>query len=150
MVVVVVVILEKEGAVMQHRGVPSLPSAVTIHGFVYNYALQNDLLKKTYHLNVKTFKKNKFSISIRRFQPRKATGCMKSSKMTCFFVCTMHILKTSDGQVSRHGLKRALTWSSLGHFWAVMTPRTVSRVNPRRGHEILQCGRISPPHSSPF
>lgn len=56
-VVVVVVILEKEGAVMQHRGVPSFPSAVTIHGFVYNYALQNDLLKKTYHLNVKTFKK---------------------------------------------------------------------------------------------
>lgn len=45
-VVVVVVILEKEGAVMLHRGVPSLPSAVTIHGFVYNYALQNDLLKK--------------------------------------------------------------------------------------------------------
>lgn len=37
------VILEKEGAVMQQRGVPSLPSAVTTHGFVYNYALQNDL-----------------------------------------------------------------------------------------------------------
>jgi hypothetical protein len=31
---------------MQQRGVPSLPSAVTTHGFVYNYALQNDLKKK--------------------------------------------------------------------------------------------------------
>lgn len=41
--VVVVVVIQEEGAVMQHRGVPSLPSAVTIHGFVYNYALQNDL-----------------------------------------------------------------------------------------------------------
>lgn len=37
------VIVEKEGAVMQQRGVPSLPSAVTTPGFVYNYALQNDL-----------------------------------------------------------------------------------------------------------
>lgn len=41
---VVMVILEKEGAMMQQRGVPSsLPSAVTTRGFVYNYALQNDL-----------------------------------------------------------------------------------------------------------
>lgn len=79
---------------------------------------------------------------------KEATGCMKSSKMTCFFMCTMHILKTSDGHVSRQGLKTAdmqLTGPFLGcDDW------TVSRVNPRRGHEILQCGRISPPHSSPF
>lgn len=40
---VVMVILKKEGAMMQQRGAPSLPSAVTTHGFVYNYALQNDL-----------------------------------------------------------------------------------------------------------
>lgn len=78
MVVVVVVILEKEGAVMQHRGVPSLPSAVTIHGFVYNYALQNDLLKKPYHLNnVKRLKYiyiymvSNFQWAIRGLQPRK-------------------------------------------------------------------------------
>lgn len=46
--------LEKEGAVMQQWGVPSLPSAVTTRGSVYNYALQNDLKKKkkkTYHLS---------------------------------------------------------------------------------------------------
>lgn len=42
-VLVVMARLEREGAVMQQRGVPSLPSAVTTHGFVYNYALQNDL-----------------------------------------------------------------------------------------------------------
>lgn len=46
-VVVVLVIPGKEGAVMQQRGVPSLPpslpSAVTTRGFIYNYALQNDL-----------------------------------------------------------------------------------------------------------
>lgn len=40
---VVMVILKKEGAMMQQRGVPSLPSAVTTHGFVYNYALQNEI-----------------------------------------------------------------------------------------------------------
>lgn len=39
----VVMVILKEGAMMQQRGVPSLPSAVTTHGFVYNYALQNDL-----------------------------------------------------------------------------------------------------------
>lgn len=41
---------------------------------------------------------------------------MKSSKMTCFFMCTMHILKTSDGHVSRQGLKNGPDVELTGPF----------------------------------